>query len=104
MAKVVYNHLVDRVQGKLCKDDKSPIFAYRQDTGTRFVYHRDNPYTGPASEKQQANYQRFKSAHEEVKTVMGNLELLNTYKESFANQTKYKTLRGFIFAEVYKNA
>lgn len=37
MAKVEFNELVNSVSGKLCKDEKSPIFAQRKDTGTAVV-------------------------------------------------------------------
>ncbi len=104
MAKVVFNHLVDRVQGRLCKDKKSPIFAHRNDTGSNYVYHCDNPYTGPISKEQEANRQRFASAQAETKTIMSSLDQMAPYKEAFAKQSKYKTLRGYIFAQMYKNA
>ncbi len=104
MAKVVFNHLVDRVQGKLCSDPKAPIFAHRNDSGCNFVYHRDNPYTGPLSDAQKANLQRFATAQTETKNIMNSLELVAPYKESFTKQKKYATLRGYIFAQVYKNA
>ncbi len=104
MAKVLFNHLIDRVQGKLCNDPKSPIFAHRNDSGSNYVYHRDNPYTGPLSEAQKANQQRFATAQAETKTIMNSLEQLAPYKDAFAKQNKYATLRGYIFAQVYKNA
>lgn len=104
MARVVFNALVDSVHGKLCKEERAPIFAQRKDTGAKYVYHVDRPYTGPLTEAQKANAQRFATAAAETKTIMNSLEQLAPYKEAFAKQTKYGTLRGYIFAQVYKNA
>ncbi len=104
MAKVEYNELVNSVSGKLCKDEKGPIFARRRDTGTKYVNHRHaNPDKEPTPE-QLAQQQKFATAGAEVKTIMSSLEQLAPYREAFVQQAKYKTLRGYIFAQVYKNA
>ncbi len=104
MAKVEYNELVNSVSGKLCKEDGSPIFARRRDTGTKYVYHRHAKPDKEPTPGQLAQQQKFATAGAEVKTIMSSLEQIAPYRESFAKQTKYKTLRGYIFAEVYKNA
>ncbi len=100
MAKVEFNHLVESVHGKVCNDPRGPIFAQRKDTGSKYVYHRDNPYTGPATEAQEAQKQRFKAASTNTKNVMNNPEQLTAYKEAWRkNPGKYGTLRGYIFAQ-----
>ncbi len=100
MAKVTFNHLVDTVQGKTCKAERSPIFAFRKDTGTRYVYHRDKEYVHDPSPAQLAQQQKFAAAHAQVKTIMADSAQLEEYRAAFAKQTKYKTLRGYIFADV----
>ncbi len=101
MAKVVFNHLIDRVQGKYCQDPTGPIFAFRGDTGTKYVYHIDNPYTGPATAAQDAQKQRFKTASANTKTIMRDPEQLLPYREAWKkNPGKYGTLRGYVFAQV----
>ncbi len=101
MAKVEFNHLVKSVSGKLCKDEHAPIFAQRKDTGAKYVYHRDNPYTGPDSPAQEAQKQRFKTASANVKTIMNDPDQVKPYREAWKkNPGKYGTLRGYIFAQV----
>ncbi len=104
MARVVFNALVDSVHGKLCNEERAPIFAQRKDTGAKYVYHVDRPYTGPLSDAQEAQQARFKQAATETKNIMNSLELVAPYKESFLKQKKYGTLRGYIFAQAMKNA
>ncbi len=103
MAKVTFNHLVDKVQGKTCKDERSPIFAYRADTGTRYVYHRDKENVNDPTPAQVAQQTKFASAHAQTATIMADPTLLAPYQASFPKQKKYKTLRGYIFADVIAN-
>ncbi len=101
MAKVVYNDFVSEVHGKFCKNDpKGTIFARRKDTGTNYLYHVHNPFTGEPTAAQSAVHAKFRTASAETKRIMGDAELLASYRESFANQNKYKTIRGYIFAEL----
>ncbi len=100
MAKVDFNHLVEAVHGKVCEDPRGPIFAQRKDTGTKYVYHIDTPYTGPSTEAQEAQKQRFKTAAVNTKNAMNDAEKLGTYKDAWRkNPGKYGTLRGYIFAQ-----
>ncbi len=102
MAKVSFNHLIDSVSGKLCNDEKAPIFAHRKDSGCRYVYHRDNPYTGPASDKQIEQRNKFKAAHIAVKAVYSDPEHLAEATAAWKqNPGKYPTLRGYIFAQEF---
>ncbi len=104
MAKVTYNHLIDSVSGKLCNDPKSPIFARRKDSGTKYVYHRDNPYTGPASDSQKLVRNKFKAAHQAVKTILNDPQQVKTLTAEWkANPGKYATLRGYVFAKEFAN-
>ncbi len=101
MAKVVFNELVHSVSGKLCKNEGSPIFAKRSDTGTAYVYHRHSKPAGEPTDAQKANQQRFSTAQTQTAAIMNDMEQLAEYQERYAKQSKYKTLRSFIFSEVY---
>ncbi len=102
MAKIKYMDLVDRVQGKFCKEDPTgAIFAYRKDTGVNYVYHRHNVSTAPASAAQEAQKARFKATVSTVKSIMKDVEQVQPYVEAWRkNPGKYGTLRGYIFAQV----
>ncbi len=100
MAKVEFNELVNSVSGKLCKDEKSPIFAQRKDTGTKYVYHRHATVKRDPTPAQSAQQAKFASVSAEVRTILADPSLSAPYREAFAKQTKYKTLRGYIFAEL----
>ncbi len=98
MAKVEFNELVNSVSGKLCKDEKSPIFAQRKDTGTKYVYHRHAQVKREPTPAQLAQQAKFAEVSAEVRSIMADAELLAPYREAFARQNKYKTIRGYIFS------
>ncbi len=101
MAKVVFMELVESVSGKYCKQNPdSPIFQKRKTCNV--VCHIHNPFTGPATAKQQEVQANFASAHAAVKSVMSDPSLLAEATAAWkANPGKYSTLRGFIFAQEY---
>lgn len=100
MAKVVYIDPVDHISGKVCRHTKT-IFMHRADTGSNFTSRICNPYKGAPSAGQQSSMEAFKAATDKVKEVMANSTEMAAAAARFKNQTKYKTLRGFIFAENY---
>ncbi len=100
MAKVIFMELVDSVRGKYCRSKSdSPIFQKRKTCNT--VYHIHNPFAGAASAAQVAAKTKFTNVTAQVKAIMADDEQVATYKANFAKQTKYSTLRGFIFAQLY---
>ncbi len=100
MAKVRFMELVDGVSGKFCKvKPDSPIFQQRKTCNV--VYHQHNPSTADPTPEQLAQQQKFAAAVAQVNTIMADNAQVATYREAFAKQTKYKTLRGYIFADVY---
>ncbi len=101
MAKVVYMDLVSSVHGKFCKTDpKGVIFAQRKDSGTNYAYHRHKEFAYDPTPAQIAQTTKFATASAQVATIMADPTQLKPYQDSFPNQKKYKTLRGYIFADV----
>ncbi len=100
MAKVDFNELVNSVSGKLCKDEKSPIFAQRRDTGTKYVYHRHSKPDKEPTPAQVAQRQRFATIQGKVTEALNDPQQSATYMAEFAKQHKYGTLRGYVFAQL----
>ncbi|MCM1034553.1 MAG: hypothetical protein NC038_03445 [Paludibacter sp.] len=100
MAKVFYIDPVDHVSGKVCRHTKT-IFMHRNDTGTNFTSRICNPYKGNPTTGQQAAMDAFKNAQTKVREVMSTPAEMQSAVQRFKAQNKYKTLRGFIFAENY---
>ncbi len=102
MAEVIFNELISSVRGKYCKQDENGAIFTRRN-GKNFVHHIHNPHTGPATAKQLAHQEKFKSMQAQVATIMVDDEQVASYKEAFVKQTKYATLRGYIFAQLMAN-
>ncbi len=101
MAKIYYPEHIARIQGKVCRKDEDGItYMTRSDTGTKFVQHRHATVYNPTAAQVAAN-EKFKQTIAAVNAVMTDLEQLATYVTPFKAQRKYKTLRGFIFAQKY---
>ena len=98
MALIKPMELIAELSGKVC-GHSNKYFAVRN--GTQYTGTICNPYTGEPSEKQIAVREKFKQTY----TAMAALteEQLAEYETAFRRQKKYKTLRGFIFAQLYKD-
>ena len=96
MSKVKPMILVDRLSGKVCGHSNT-YFAVRN--GTQYTGTICNPYTGEPTDKQIAVRQKFADTY----AAMANLteEQRNAYEKAFKNQKKYRSLRGYIFAQEY---
>lgn len=93
---------VKNIRGKMNKGDKSVfrvIWGTEQNGYAKYV--RFNPAV-KGSDKQKAAIQKFKETAELVEQVMQDPVARKQYEESFLEQKKYKTLRGYIFAKLYK--
>lgn len=88
--------LFSRLSGKVCSHS-NVYFAERN--GTQYTGTICNPYTGEPTEKQVAVRQRFADTY----AAMANLteDQKEAYAEAFKKQKKYRTLRGYIFAQLY---
>jgi hypothetical protein len=98
MSKFKPMELIASMSGKIC-GHSNKYFAVRN--GTQYTGTICNPYKGEPTEKQIAVRQKFAQTYE----AMANLteEQIMQYKIDFKKQKKYPTLRGFIFAQIYKN-
>ena len=96
MSKIKPMELLSRLSGKVCGHSNT-YFAERN--GTQYTGTICNPYTGEPTEKQVAVRQRFADTY----AAMANLteDQKEAYAEAFKKQKKYRTLRGYIFAQLY---
>ena len=96
MAKLKPMILVERLSGKVCGHSNT-YFAERY--GTQYTGTICNPFTGEPTEKQIAVRQKFAETY----AAMANLtpEQTADYETAFKKQKKYRSLRGYIFAQLY---
>ena len=97
MSKIKPMILVDRLSGKVCSHSNT-YFAERY--GTQYTGTICNPFTGEPTDKQIANRQKFADTYAAMAALTE--EQKNDYKEAFKKQKKYRSLRGYIFAQEYK--
>ncbi len=102
MAKYELMEPFTAIRGKLGKNCQGPVFHKRALTGKLYTNHMHNPYTGEASEGQRTVRNNFKTAMENVETVLADNALKAAAIERFKAQSKYKYLRNFIFVEELK--
>ena len=88
--------LISELRGKVC-GHSNRYFAVRH--GTQYTGTICNPYTGDPSEAQIANRQKFASTNAVIAELTE--EQKDAYKEAFHKQKKYRSLRGYIFAQLY---
>lgn len=96
MALIKPMELIASMSGKVC-GHSNKYFAVRN--GTLYTGTICNPYTGEPTEKQLAVRQKFADTY----TAMAALteEQKAEYETAFRKQKKCKTLRGFIFSQLY---
>lgn len=107
MGKVVYLDPVDYVRGRVTKRDRT-VYSYRQGIDCRYTsaplrFRNDNPTSA-----QQATITKFKQAATQTNAIMQDIDRLTPYRTAWiakikGGNTQYKTLRGYIFAQVYKS-
>ena len=84
------------MSGKLCSH--SDIY-FAERNGTQYTGKICNPYTGEPTEKQLAIRNKFAETIEALNALTE--EQKEAYREAFRKQKKCKTLRGFIFSQLY---
>lgn len=99
MSKIKPMELIARMSGKVCGHSNT-YFAYRN--GTHYTGTICNPCTKEPTEKQMEVRRRFAQIYLEMKQLTEEEKTM--YEIEFKSQKKYKTLRGYIFAELYKQA
>ena len=97
MAKLKPMILIERLSGKVCGHSNT-YFAKRN--GTQYTGTICNPYTGEPTAAQIAVRTKFQAVIAAIAAL--TTTDIDAYKDAFKKQKKYKTLRGFIFAEEYK--
>lgn len=103
MARVFYIDPISHISGKVCRHTKT-IFMHRSDSGTNFTTRICNPSTKAPTDGQKDAMLAFAAAQAKVSEVMSDPTQRQAAAQRFKNQTKYKTLRGFVFAENYGQA
>lgn len=96
MSKIRPMELISKLSGKLCSH--SDIY-FAERNGTQYTGKICNPYTGEPTEKQLEIRNKFAETIEALNALTE--EQKDAYKEAFRKQKKCKTLRGFIFSQLY---
>ena len=96
-----------RISGKPVKDCDT---VFRMAFGQPYLYGRDRSRTSTATPtaSQLASISKFRQAAQQTNTIMMDIGQLEPYRTAWRNQIKsgntcYRTLRGYIFAQVYKS-
>jgi hypothetical protein len=96
MSKIKPMELISELSGKVC-GHSNKYFAVRY--GTQYTGTICNPYTGEPIEKQIAVRQKFADTYAAMAALTE--EQKEAYQEAFKKQKKYRSLRGYIFAQLY---
>ena len=99
MALIKPMELLTSLSGKVCSHSNT-YFAERN--GTQYTGTICNPYTGEPTEKQVAVRNKFAETIEALNALTE--EQKEAYIEAFRKQKKCKTLRGFIFSQLYNTS
>lgn len=97
MAKYVPIEMVKSYSGKIC--EHSDVY-FAKKGNTLYTGKICNPRTKPFSEQELARQEKFRQARAAVKGLTS--EQKTAYAEAFANQKKYSSLQGYMFAQEYE--
>ena len=97
MAKYVPMELLKSLHGKICSHSDM-YFAERY--GTKYTGKICNPRTSEPSEAEAATRSKFAQVQSTIATLSEQEK--SAYQEAWKKQVKYRTLRGYIFAQEYK--
>ena len=96
MAKYVPIEMVKSYSGKIC--EHSDVY-FAKKGNTLYTGKICNPRTKPFSEQELARQTKFRQAIAAVNAL--TVEQKTAYSASFKKQSKYGTLRGYMFAQEY---
>ncbi len=96
MAKYVPIEMVKSYSGKIC--EHSDVY-FAKKGNTLYTGKICNPRTKPFSEQELARQTKFRQAIAAVNAL--TVEQKTAYATAFKNQSKYGTLRGYMFAQEY---
>ncbi len=105
MARVVYIDPIDHISGKISRKHRT-IYCYLTATGTKFTQTYTKPTGGPTA-AQIATMNRFRQAAQQTATIMADVDRQQAYRTLWrahmqSAHPRYRTLRGFVFAQVYQ--
>ena len=105
MAQVVYLDPIDHISGKIARRHRT-TYNYRNASGRKYTSVYNNPTAEPTA-AQVAGKLKFKQAAQQTNTIMTDVDQLAPYRTAWTahlrnGNPRYTTLRGFIFAQVYK--
>ena len=98
MALIKPMELLTALSGKVC-GHSNKYFAVRN--GTQYTGTICHPYTGDPTPNQVAVRQKFADTIEALNAL--TTQEKEAYQEAFRKQKKCKTLRGYIFAQLYNS-
>ena len=96
MAKYVPIEMVKSYSGKIC--EHSDVY-FAKKGNTLYTGKICNPRSKPFSEQELARQTKFRQAIAAVNAL--TVEQKTAYATAFKNQSKYGTLRGYMFAQEY---
>jgi hypothetical protein len=99
MAKIDYAFPVDKVHGKLSKKHRIG-FAHLTASGRNYSVEYGKRSTKPST-SELAHRKKFADCSTATQERMLDPQMIPTDQLGFKNQTKYKTLRGYVFAQVW---
>lgn len=99
MAKVDYAYPVEALHGKV-KKIHSVGFALRKETGAKYTQTYSHTLSAP-SEAQSEAQTKFATAVKATRTRMADASKQAQDLLAFRKQSKYKTLYGYVFSQVY---
>ena len=97
MAKYEPIEMVKSYSGKIC--EHSDVY-FAKKGNTLYTGKICHPRTKPFSEQELARQEKFRQARAAVKGLTS--EQKTAYAEAFANQKKYSSLQGYMFAQEYE--
>ena len=99
MAKVEYTYPVEALHGKVRKTH-TVGFAMRKETGAKYTQTYSHTLSAP-SEAQSEAQTKFATAVKATRTRMADAAKQAADLIAFRKQSKYKTLYGYVFSQVY---
>ncbi len=101
MAHIVPMTHFDTISGKYAKTDRVYTRVRKFDNRTIGVALKNPVTNDPPTEGQQTAQQKFVTVQNKVKTILSDASQRAEYVLKWKNQTKCKTLRGFVFSQEY---
>ena len=100
MAQIEYAFPVEKIHGKISKKHKIG-FAHRTASGVNYSTAYGKRKTKPST-AELLSRQKFTAVVAATQARLINPEYIQRDQGAFSRQTKYTTLWGYVFSEVYK--